>query len=67
MSEFKYFDVGAADPIGKYTQPKPYGSVKGNDTVGVDTFKATSNGGPSSADRKKYGRNMSRAMNQRGK
>lgn len=67
MSEFKFFDVGTGDPIGKYAQPKPYGSVKGGSTASVDTFKATSNGGPSSADRKKYGRNLSRAMNQRGK
>lgn len=40
---------------------------KGNPTVPVQKDKASGKGGPSSADRKKYGRNMSRAMNQRGK
>lgn len=64
--KFSYFDVGTADPIGKYAQPKSY-SASGNATVEVTSSKAKADGGPSNSDRKKYGRNMSRVMNQRGK
>lgn len=69
MSEFKFFDVGMADPIGKYAQPKPYGAVSGNATVaenqhGIKNHKAK---GVMSKAMKQVGRNLARAKNQRGK
>jgi hypothetical protein len=49
--EFKFFDMGTANPIGKYTQPKPNVNKPGNqvDTgypqTGIKTEGVTMRGG----------------------